>query len=100
MWYSWDTLESFAVWHDAVRTALGMPYPGRNAATGRIDESAQWTTTYTDPIVGDDVRAHVDQHVAQMVPDGLGVPCDPPTYTDGTFTPPPAPDEDTDAGDA
>jgi len=78
MWYSWPNLEAFTVWHDAVCVALGIPYPGRNAATGEVDESAQWTTSYTEPVVGDDVRAFVDDAVATLVPDGLGVPSDPP----------------------
>jgi len=85
MWYSWPDLQAFSAWHDAVCVALGIPHPGRNAATGEVDPNAQWTTAYTDPIVGDDVRAYVESHVAEMVPEGLGVPCDPPTYTDGTL---------------
>lgn len=81
MFYLWLSLESFNGWHDAVKIALGIPYPGRNAGTGEIDESAQWTTSYTEPILvaENDVRAYVDDAVALLVPDGLGVPSEPPS---------------------
>jgi len=80
MWYSWYSSYLFNTWHDAVKLALGIPYPGRNAATGEIDEDAQWTTAYTEPIVvaEDDVRAYVEDTVASLVSDGLGVPSEPP----------------------
>ena len=85
MFYSWTTLASFNTWHALACSALGIPYPGHNASTGEIDENAQWTTAYTEAIVvaEDDVRAYVEQSVAELVPDGLGVPSEPP----------PAPDE-------
>jgi len=72
-WYSWPNLSAFTVWHDAACAALGIPHPGRNAATNNVDENAQWTTAYTDPFVGSDVRAYVEQDVAEIVPEGLGV---------------------------
>lgn len=80
MFYSWFSLGEFDAWHESIKTALGIPYPGRNALTGEIDESAQWTTAYTVPTVvaDDDVRAFVEDHVASAVPEGIGVPCDPP----------------------
>jgi hypothetical protein len=86
MWRQWADLASFTVWHTAACAALGIPHPGNNAATGDLDEAAQWTTAYTDPVVvtADDVRAVVEPDVAELVLDGLGVPCDPP----------PAPDDD------
>jgi hypothetical protein len=86
MWHRWSDLEAFTVWHTAACAELGIPHAGFNAATGELDTDAQWTTAYTDPAVVavDDVRAVVEPHVAALVPDGLGVPCDPP----------PAPDED------
>jgi len=82
MWYSWADISAFNVWHDAACAALGIPHPNRNAKTGQVDESAQWTTAYTEPIVGDDVRAYVEADVAALVPEGLGVPCDPPAVED------------------
>jgi hypothetical protein len=100
MWYSWPDMDAFNVWHDAARAALGLPRPGVNASTGEVQESAAWTTSYVEPVVGDDVRAEVEQHVAEMVPEGLGIACDGPlvgigwTFEDGTFVPPPAPDDD------
>ena len=80
MFYSWISLDLFNSWHDAAKTGLGIPYPGRNAATGEIDENAQWTTAYTEPIVvaEDDVRAYIEQTVAELVPDGLGQPSEHP----------------------
>jgi hypothetical protein len=87
-WHHWPTLQAFNVWHTAACTALGIPHPGHNAATGQLDEAAQWTTAYTEPVVvaADDVRAVVEDDVAALVPDRLGVPCDPP--------PAPEPDPD------
>ena len=80
MWYLWDSSASFDLWHETAKAFLGIPYPGRNSATGEIDENAQWTTAYTEPLVlaDDDVRAFVEDHVASVIPDGIGVPCDPP----------------------
>ena len=80
MWYSWATLAAFTAWHDAVCVALGIPYPGQNAASGQIDESAQWTTAYTDIVeaAGDDWRAWVGDDIAAAHPAGLGAPSEPP----------------------
>jgi hypothetical protein len=80
MHYRWPSLAAFDAWHDNACAALGIPRPGHNAATGQLDKAAQWTTAYTDPVVVavDDVRAVVEADVAELVPDGLGVPCDPP----------------------
>lgn len=80
MWYRWDSFSGFEVWHADACMALGIPHPNHNAATGEIDLEAQWTTAYTNPVVvaEDDVRAFVDNSVAALVPDGLGVPSDPP----------------------
>lgn len=80
MFYSWLTLDLFNAWHDSAKLALGIPHPNYNAATGEIDENAQWTTAYTDATVvaDDDVRAYVENSVASLVPVGLGVPSEPP----------------------
>lgn len=82
-WYTWASLIDFNTWHDKVCTALGIPHPGRNAATGEIDPEAQWTTAYTEAVVvaDDDVRAIVEQHVAETVPNGLGNICEQPPTT-------------------
>jgi hypothetical protein len=84
MWYRWTDLEGFNAWHAAACQELGIPHPGRNAATGEVDEDAQWTTAYTEATVvaDDDVRAVVEDDVAALVPEGLGVPCDPPPSTE------------------
>jgi hypothetical protein len=80
MFYSWLSIDSFNTWHDDACVALGIPHPNHNAATGEIDENAQWTTAYTDPIeVSDnDIRAYVESNVAELVPNGLGTPSEPP----------------------
>ena len=84
MLYSWSTLASFNSWHADAMKALGIPHPNHNAATGEIDETGQWTTAYTEAIVvaDDDVRAYVEQSVAELVPDGLGTPSEPPPAPD------------------
>lgn len=80
MFYTWLSLDLFNVWHDAAKVALGIPHPNHNAANGEIDEDAQWTTAYTEPtlVADDDVRAYVEDNVASLVPDGLGIPSEPP----------------------
>jgi hypothetical protein len=84
MWYRWTNQAAFDVWHTAACDVLGIPHAGFNAATGDLDETAQWTTAYTEPVVvaADDVRAVVEPDVAAQVPAGLGVPCDPPPTPD------------------
>lgn len=85
MCYMWLSFALFEAWHDSAKQELGIPYPGRNAATGEIDEDAQWTTAYTEPIVvaENDVRAYVEYTVALLVPDGLGAPSEPPPSPPG-----------------
>ena len=80
MFYSWLTVNVFNSWHADACTALGIPHANINQATGEIDENAQWTTAYTEAVVvaDDDVRAYVEQSVAELVPDGLGTPSEPP----------------------
>lgn len=84
MFYSWLSPDLFNAWHDSAKQALGIPHAGRNAATGEIDENAQWTTEYTNAsvVADDDVRAYVEDTVASMVPDGLGTPSEPPPSPD------------------
>jgi hypothetical protein len=83
MWHQWADQQTFDVWHTAACAALGIPHAGFNAATGDLDEAAQWTTAYTDPVTTDaGVLAAVDPDVAAQVPEGLGVPCDPPPAPD------------------
>ena len=75
MLYAWATEEEFSAWHDKVKAHLGLPRPGINAATGEVDESAQWTNDYTSPTLsGDLVVAYVDDDIASQFSDGLGTP--------------------------
>lgn len=78
-WYQWPDIAAFESWHIAACAALGIPHPNRNAATGEVDENAQWTVAYTTPVTvaADDIRAWVGDDAA-TVTDGLGDPCDPP----------------------
>jgi hypothetical protein len=84
MFYRWFSIVNFDNWHASACTALGIPHPNHNQATGEIDPDAQWTTAYTDATVVavDDVRAYVEQSVAELVPDGLGTPSEPPPAPD------------------
>lgn len=80
MYYLWPTKADFNTWHDTVCTALGIPHANCNAATGEIDDDAQWTTSYTvvTEVAADDWRAFVEDKIATQFPDGLGVPSEPP----------------------
>lgn len=84
MWFSWPTFEAFEAWHDSVCAWLGLPKPGRNVATREIDLDAEWTTAYTGvvQVSAGDWRGFVEPDVAAAHPDGLGVPCDPPSFPD------------------
>lgn len=63
MWYQWSSIQSFNAWHNHVCSILGIPYPGRNAVTGEVDESAQWTTAYAEPVIvnNNDVRVFLNE---------------------------------------
>jgi hypothetical protein len=78
MWYRWKSLEEFNAWHEAAKSALGIPRPGKGLASGRERPTRQWTTIYTEPYVvsESDIRAVVEAD-ALDVP-GLGEPCDSP----------------------
>lgn len=72
MWYGWTSRSAFDAWHDAVCAALGIPHPGLNAATGEIDEDAQWTTAYVEPTVlaDNDVRCFLPDFHAEAEASG------------------------------
>lgn len=79
-WFRWDSLDKFSKWHEAVKSALGIPHPNRSLATGRLRaSSAHWTLDYTEPVIvsDGDVRAIVDERGVDFK-DGIGDPCDPP----------------------
>ena len=80
MYYSWFSVDVFEIWHDSAKQALGIPHPNCNGATGQIDKDAQWTTAYTEAVVvtENDVRAYVEDRIAKLVPEDLGVPSEPP----------------------
>jgi hypothetical protein len=50
MWYEWDSLEAFNVWHEALKQSLGYPLISTNQATGLPDPDAQITENYTSAI--------------------------------------------------
>jgi len=86
MWRQWSDFAAFTDWHDTACAALGIPHAGYNAATGVLDPDAQWTTAYTKPVTTDaGVLAIVEPDVALLVPEGLGVPSDPPPTPDNPF---------------
>ena len=84
MWHLWPDLAAFDAWHTVTCGLLGIPHPGRNAATGELDPDAQWTTAYTQPVevTATDWRAVVEPDIAALNPNGLGTPCDPPPAPD------------------
>jgi hypothetical protein len=47
MWYEWNTLAEFDLWHNALCLELGYPETAVNQATRLPDENAQKTVAYT-----------------------------------------------------
>ena len=83
MWYQWHSISDFKQWHDTICIVLGIPHPNQNAKTGYTDTSAQWTTSYTEPVIvaTDDIRAIVKSDDAELAV-GIGQPCEPPPAPD------------------
>jgi hypothetical protein len=54
MWYEFDSIDDFNVWHTALCESLGYPITPINAETGLPDETAQKVTDYTTPIIVDE----------------------------------------------
>lgn len=77
--YRWETAEAFEAWHSVVKQSLGIPFPNKNSATGKVDENATWTTSYTVLVQDDNgVKcAKVEQEIAEQFSVGLGDPYDP-----------------------
>jgi hypothetical protein len=48
MWYEFNSLEEFNVWHDALCMSLGYPIYGVNQLTGLVDLRATPITAYTE----------------------------------------------------
>lgn len=80
MWYSWTSAELFNAWHSDTCALLGLPRPGRNVFTGEIQADAEWTSSYTVAyVVSDtDIRAFVEDEVASLSPNMLGLPSESP----------------------
>ena len=74
-YYKWESVADFENWHTAVKSALGIPYANKNAATGEIDEDSTWTTAYTNLRTDLDgaLFAEVEESVANNFVDGLGI---------------------------
>lgn len=75
MHYSWDTEEEFNAWHNSVKASLGIPHPNKNFLTGEVDNTATWTTQYTELRTDDNgiMYARVEESVATEHPENLGV---------------------------
>jgi hypothetical protein len=70
VWYKWDSLEDFEIWHNQIKEQLGIPKLSSNS-DGNIVDNSEITDSYTTPfIVSDsDVRAVVEnEHNAGLVP--------------------------------
>lgn len=80
VFYSWQSEHLFNIWHEKVKAFMGIPTQSHNSLTGEIDELAPWTDSYTKSIEvnPNDIRAFVDDDIANTFPDGIGIPCDPP----------------------
>ena len=48
MWYEFNSLEDFNVWHDSLCTSLGYPKYGINQRSGEIDFTVPPVTAYTE----------------------------------------------------
>ena len=48
MWYEFNSLEDFNVWHDLLCTSLGYPKYGINQRSGEIDFTVAPVTAYTE----------------------------------------------------
>lgn len=74
IYYKWNNLDDFNVWHEAVKAGLGLPKYGINDATGEIDINAQMTENYALPIIETDgVNAIVEAEIAATYTENLGV---------------------------
>ncbi len=64
-WYKWATIEDFELWHEQVKSFLGLPKYGENSLTGLVDETTQMTTDYTEAVIeSDGVYALVEENIA------------------------------------
>lgn len=50
MWAIFDSIESFELWHEAIKEKMGYPIYGENAETGEVDFDNP-TTDYTSPVI-------------------------------------------------
>ena len=66
MWFEWETIEDFNLWHDALCEQLGYPVTPSNQATGKLDKKAQKVTQYTAAIeVESKIIAVVEEDYSQ-----------------------------------
>lgn len=78
MWYFWDSLNKFNIWHEQVKLGLGLPKPGINSATGEIDNNAQMTTDYTEiKSYENGFIAYIENDIANIYSDNIGVEINP-----------------------
>ncbi len=71
-WYKFATIEDFELWHNQVKSFLGLPKYGQNGLTGLTDELTQMTTDYTEAVIEDGgVYALVDDEIATQFNQGL-----------------------------
>ena len=74
IWVKFFDIESFNLWHEDVKTTLGLPKPSLNEA-GEIVADAIVTDSYVLPIIvaDNDIRAFIDELYA----DGLDTSSNP-----------------------
>jgi hypothetical protein len=72
--YSWETLEDFENWHTLVKSYLELPKAGINASTNLVDDSAQWTESYTSATkFKSKWIAPVEESISTVCVEGLGI---------------------------
>jgi len=66
IWVKWDSIDQFDLWHDAIKTELGLPKMsvGKN---GEIDPTAVVSTDYVLPtiVAENDIRALISEIYAE-----------------------------------
>jgi hypothetical protein len=73
-WYKFKSQELFDVWHDLVKSHLGIPYANKNLETGEVDANAQWTTSFIEPVIvkENDLRIYLTDEYEQAYSEELG----------------------------
>ena len=64
-WYTFDSIQSFNTWHEALKQALGYPLPSIDAEGNVIGEPFTTDYTFVIKVVDNDFRAVVEDEYAK-----------------------------------